>query len=259
MNKPSSDGCRCVLIPSYNSGHLLEQTVRDVLGQWSPVIVVLDGSDDGSGDFLSGMAREHGALHVVTRTSNGGKGAAIRSGLELAAQLGMTHAAVFDADGQHAAGDIPRFMAASRSYPDAMILGLPVFGPDAPALRLWGRKIGNWWTNLSTLWGGIGDSLFGFRIYPVDRSLKILRGIRDGRGFDVDTQLAVRLYWEGVQPLNIPTRVRYLPRTSGGVTHFKYLRDNILLVRVHTGFVFRSILLWPRLIRFRRRTPALMP
>lgn len=259
MNKPAPDGSRCVLIPSYNSGPLLEKTVRAVLEQWSPVIVVLDGSDDGSGDFLPGMERGDGALHVVRRESNGGKGAAILSGLELAEQLGMTHAALFDADGQHTPEDIPRFMEASRSHPEAMILGLPVFGPDAPAIRLWGRKIANWWTNLETLRGGIGDSLFGFRVYPVGQSLEILRRIDDGRGFDVDTQLAVRLYWEGVPPLNIPTRVRYLPKTSGGVTHFKYLRDNILLVRVHTGFVFRSLLLWPRLIRFRRRTPLALP
>lgn len=255
MSTPVPDGSRCVLIPSYNSGPLLEKTVRAVLKQWSPVIVVLDGSDDGSGDFLSGMARDDGALHVVRRERNGGKGAAILSGLELAGRLGMTHAALFDADGQHDAEDIPRFMEASRSHPEAMILGLPVFGPEAPPVRIWGHRFANWWTNLETLWGGIGDSLFGFRIYPVRQSLDILRSIKDGRGFDVDTQLAVRLYWQGVPPLNIPTKVRYLRKTSGGVTHFNYLRDNILLVRVHTGFVFRSLLLWPRLIRFRRRTP----
>jgi hypothetical protein len=150
-------------------------------------------------------------------------------------------------------------MKASRNHPEAMILGLPLFGPDAPSVRLRGRKIGNWWTNLSTLWGGIGDSLFGFRIYPITQSLRILRGIGDGRGFDFDTQLAVRLYWEGVPPLNIPTRVRYLTRESGGVTHFRYLRDNILLVRVHTGLFFRSLLLWPLLIRFRRRGPIPAP
>ena len=259
MNKPSSAVCECVLIPSYNSGLLLEKTVREVLDHWTPVIVVLDGSDDGSDDFLSKMAREDGTLHVVRRSIKGGKGAAILSGLEFAQNLGMTHAAVFDADGQHATTDIPRFMSAARSHPQAMILGLPVFGPDAPALRLWGRKIGNWWTNLETLWGGIGDSLFGFRVYPVGQSLGILRKIREGRGFDFDTQLAVRLYWEGVPPLNIPTRVRYLPRESGGVTHFNYLRDNTLLVRVHTGLVFRSLILWPRLIDFRRRNPLNLP
>jgi len=255
----SPDVRACVLIPSYNSGPLLEKTVTGVLEHWPEVIVILDGSDDGSGDFLAAPARELAGLHVVRRRTNGGKGAAVLSGLELAEQLGMTHAAVFDADGQHDAGDLPRFMEASRNHPEAMILGLPLFGPDAPSVRLRGRKIGNWWTNLSTLWGGIGDSLFGFRIYPLARSLRILRGIGDGKGFDFDTQLAIRLYWEGVPPLNIPTRVRYLTRESGGVTHFRYLRDNILLVRVHTGFFFRSLLLWPRLIRFRRRGPIPSP
>lgn len=249
----------CVLIPSYNSGPLLEKTVNGVLEHWPKVIVILDGSDDGSGDFLTDLTSQHEGLHVMRRRTNGGKGAAVLSGLELAEQLNMTHAAVFDADGQHEAADLPRFMEASRNHPEAMILGLPLFGPDAPAVRLRGRRIGNWWTNLSTLWGGIGDSLFGFRIYPVAQSLRILRSIGDGRGFDFDTQLAVRLYWEGVPPLNIPTRVRYLARESGGVTHFKYLRDNVLLVRVHTELFFRSLLLWPRLIRFRRRGPLPPP
>ena len=258
-NAPGRDFHGCVLIPSYNSGPLLEKTVTGVLAHWPEVIVILDGSDDGSGDFLAALARENAGLHVAGRPTNGGKGSAVLSGLELAEQLGMTHAAVFDADGQHAASDIPRFMSASRKHPDAMILGLPLFGPDAPAVRLRGRKIGNWWTNLSTLWGGIGDSLFGFRIYPVSRSLRILRDIGGGRGFDFDTQLAVRLYWEGVPPLNLPTHVRYLPKESGGVSHFKYLRDNILLVRVHTGLFFRSLLLWPRLIGFRRRRPIPAP
>lgn len=249
----------CVVIPSYNSGPLLEKTVTGVLDHWPDLIVVLDGSDDGSGDFLDALARDHAGLRIVRRKTNGGKGEAVLSGLELVHHLGMTHAAVFDADGQHEAADLPRFMETCRNHPEAMVLGLPIFGPDAPAIRIRGRKIGNWWTNLSTLGGGIGDSLFGFRIYPVARSLRILRGIRDGRGFDFDTQLAIRLYWEGVPPLNIPTRVRYLRKESGGITHFRYLRDNILLVRVHAGLFFRSLLLWPRLIRFRRRGPIPAP
>ncbi len=245
-----------VIIPSYNSGPLLRQTVERVLSVWGPVIVVLDGSSDGSREDLVGLEREWPSLHVVELPLNMGKGAAVLAGLERARCLGLTHAAVFDSDGQHEATDLPLFMEASARYPDAMILGAPLFGPDAPMVRVIGRKLGNWFTNLETLWGGIGDSLFGFRVYPVDGSMRILSSIRLGRRFDFDTQLVVRLYWEGVAPLNIPTRVYYPAKSEGGVSHFRYTRDNVLLVVVHALLCLHTLLLVPRLLRFRRR-PAL--
>jgi hypothetical protein len=164
---------------------------------------------------------------------------------------------VFDADGQHAVHDIPRFMDASKRHPQGLILGAPLFGEDAPWLRVWGRRIGNWWTNLETLWGGVHDSLFGFRVYPVQKSIEILSSIRGGRRFDFDTQLAVRLYWAGAQPLNLPTRVVYPPKESGGVSHFRYLRDNLLLACVHLVLTWEALWMLPLLVRFRRRQPLL--
>lgn len=259
MIRRTPDAHRCVVIPSYNSGPLLEATVRSALEHWSPAIVVLDGSTDGSGEAVRALAAARDDLHVITRARNGGKGAAVLAALEHAASRGFTHVAVFDADGQHEASDLPRFMEASADHPGAMILGLPVFGEEAPAERVKGRRIGNWWTNLETLWGGIGDSLFGFRVYPVEPSLSVLRSIGGGRRFDFDTQLAVRLYWAGIPPLNIPTRVHYPRREVGGVTHFRYLRDNLLLVRVHARLVLRSLPLFPRLLRYRRRPPLSIP
>lgn len=245
----------CVIIPSYNTGPLLADTVCGALEAWQPVIVVIDGSTDGSETALRGIGRDDSGLHIVQLPSNGGKGAAVLAGLDHAASLGCTHAAVFDADGQHEAADLPRMMHLSQIHPEAMILGVPVFGSEAPGLRVHGRRVGNFWANLETWWGGIGDSLFGFRVYPVAAAQDILRSIRGGRRFDFDTQLAVRLYWAGVPPLNVPTRVRYPATSDGGVSHFRYLSDNLLLVRVHAGLLLHSFLLAPRLVRFRRRGP----
>jgi glycosyltransferase involved in cell wall biosynthesis len=245
-----------VIIPSYNSGSLLEETVEAVLKVWLPVIVVLDGCTDGSAQRLGTILAGRDGVYVIELPENRGKGAAVLAALSRACVLGWTHAVVFDSDGQHAVEDIPRFMAASKRHPQAMVLGVPVFGEDAPGLRVWGRCIGNWWTNLETLWGGIRDSLYGFRVYPVHKSLQILAGIWGGKRFDFDTQLAVRLYWEGVVPLNISTRVVYRSRKKGGVSHFRYVRDNVLLTLVHVGLVCRALCLIPRLVRFRQR-PAL--
>lgn len=250
------DPHRGVLIPSYNSGPLLATTVRAVLEVWRPVVVVVDGSTDGSAATICDQSNREQDLHIISQTANGGKGAAVLAGLKFAQARGWTHAAVFDADGQHEAADLPRFMAASQAHPTAMILGRPVFGPDAPTLRVVGRRAGNWFANLETWWGGIDDSLFGLRVYPVGPALETLRSIRGGRRFDFDTQLAVRLYWRGVPPLNLPTRVHYHAANLGGISHFDYLRDNLLLARAHAGLLLRSFLLAPRLARYRQR-PAL--
>jgi glycosyltransferase involved in cell wall biosynthesis len=253
MSHTSGNTRHCVIIPSYNSGHLLKATVREVLAYSSTVIVVIDGSTDGSQTDLILLADETPQLHIITLPMNSGKGAAVLKGFEFALQQGFTHAVVFDSDGQHGASDLPRFFAASVKYPEAMILGVPLFGTEAPRLRVNGRLVGNWWTNLETLWGGIHDSLFGFRLYPIIPSLQILNSIRGGRRFDFDTQLAVRLYWLGVPPVNLTTPVYYKKKDAGGVSHFRYFRDNLLLVVIHTRLTLRALTIIPRLIQLRHQ------
>jgi glycosyltransferase involved in cell wall biosynthesis len=169
------DPHRGVIIPSYNSGPLLESTVCAVLETWRPVVVVVDGSTDGSEQRIRDLAARQKDLRVISHPVNRGKGAAVLTGLEFAQSEGWTHAAVFDADGQHETSDLPGFMAASRLHRQAMILGRPVFGPDAPTVRVVGRRAGNWFANLETWWGGIDDSLFGLRVYPVGPALETLR------------------------------------------------------------------------------------
>jgi hypothetical protein len=159
-----------------------------------------------------------------------------------------------DADGQHPADMIPEFMAMSIAHPDAVVLGKPVFDASAPALRVGGRKLSNWWANVETLWAGIGDSLFGFRVYPVQPLRRIMESTLWMRRFDFDPEAAVRLCWHGVKPINIASPVRYFSVAEGGVSHFNYLRDNILLswmhIRLMCGFVLRlPLLLWRRLAR----------
>lgn len=230
-----------IIIPSYNSGALLKETLHDVLGTGIPVIVVIDGSTDSSVGDAESIAHASAKLEIIRLPNRTGKGGAILAGLEKAQTRGWTHAAVFDADGQHDAADIPRFMEASRANPDSMILGLPVFGPDAPLARVLARRLGNFLAHMETRSKAIGDSLFGFRVYPVRPVLDIMRGMRAGRGFDFDTRMAVQLCWSGLVPVNVRTCVRYLPRNRG-ISHFSYVRDNILLARTHVELLLRSLL-----------------
>ena len=236
-----------VLIPSYNPGPAVLATVQATRAQWPVVWVVDDGSNDGSTASLQALAASDPGLHLIVLPRNSGKGAAVLAGLEAAAAAGFTHVLTMDADGQHPAALIPDFMAASQAAPAAMILGKPVFGPEAPALRVNGRKVSNGWANFETLWMGIGDSLYGFRVYPIAPLMRIMQGRRWMRRFDFDPEAVVRLCWAGVQPINKDAPVRYLSAEEGGVSHFRYLRDNILLTWMHTrlflGFVGRLPLL----------------
>ena len=241
-----------VLIPSYNTGAKLLETVAAARCHWRPIWVVIDGSTDGTGEALAEWARRDPSLRVLHRAENGGKGAAVLDGLRAAEAAGFTHALVMDADGQHPASLIARFMALSSGRPEAMILGVPVFDETAPRLRVLGRKVSNTLARIESL-GAIRDSLFGFRVYPLAALRRVMEGERFMRRFDFDVEAAVRLCWSGVPAINVPAPVRYFHAAEGGVSHFRYARDNLLLAGMHArlllGFLWRSPRLLPR--RFR--------
>jgi glycosyltransferase involved in cell wall biosynthesis len=248
---PTASTSHLVLIPSYNPGPGVLDTVRQARARWTPVWVVVDGSTDGTDRLLKAESAADPGLRVIVLPENRGKGSAVLEGIEQAAGAGFTHALTMDSDGQHPADLIPTFMAASMRDASTMVLGKPVFGPEAPALRVNGRKVSNGWANLETLWMGVGDSLYGFRVYPIAPLAKIMRGNRFMRRFDFDPEAVVRLCWAGVRPINIDAPVRYLSAEEGGVSHFKYLRDNTLLTWMHTRLFIGFVLRLPLLV-FRR-------
>jgi glycosyltransferase involved in cell wall biosynthesis len=247
---PLRSNTHLVLIPSYNPGPKLMTTVRDALAQWSPVWVVIDGSTDDSAEQLLALSATQPDFKVFVLANNCGKGAAVLFGLREARAQGFTHALTMDSDGQHPAERIQTFMQASLTAPEAMVLGRPVFDASAPSLRVKGRQISNWWANIETLWAGIGDSLYGFRVYPIEPLIAVMRRQPWMRRFDFDVEAVVRLCWRGVRPINLPAPVRYFRPEEGGVSHFNYWRDNVLLTWMHFrlfwGFVVRLPLLWAR-------------
>lgn len=225
-----------VLIPAFNAGANLRRTVFDALARWQPVWVVDDGSTDGSACGL-----EASGLRVLRRERNGGKGAAVRTGLLEAERARFTHALVLDADGQHPAEQIPTFMARSSAEPRAMILGQPQFGPDAPRERVHGRRVANVMAAMLTAGYSVGDALFGFRVYPIRPLLDTMQESRWMQRFDFDAEALIRLAWRGVKPIKLPVRVRYFPASEGGVSHYRYLRDNLLLGWMHLRLLTRLL------------------
>lgn len=241
-----------LLIPSYNAGPRLLSTVQEALRHWQPVWVVIDGSTDGSDQAVIALAAREPALRVIQRPRNGGKGAAVLTGTEAALTAGFTHVLTMDSDGQHPATHIVPFMEASLKNPAALVLGLPVFGPEAPFERLQGRKLSVALAHFQTFSRAIGDPLFGFRVYPAAPLRAALLQTRAARGFDFDPEIAVRMVWDGVPTLNIPAPCRYLSKSDGGVSHFNYLRDNIKMVWLHTRLISQLLLWrWPAVLKVR--------
>jgi glycosyltransferase involved in cell wall biosynthesis len=224
-----------VLIPAFNPGRLLAETVSGALANWDDVWVVVDGSTDGS---HAGLAREAPpGLRVIVQPRNGGKGSAVLAGARAALAAGFTHALVMDADGQHPAGRIREFMETSAGAPGSVVCGRPVFGPEAPRVRLVGRKLSVGLVHLETSGRGAADPLFGFRVYPLGPLVRILEGTRGARRYDFDPEMAVRLAWAGTPAINLDAACTYVGAESGGVSHFRYLRDNLGMIAMHARLI----------------------
>lgn len=251
----TSSTTHLVLIPTYNTGaERLAATVREALACWQPVWVVVDGSTDGSSRLVEEMAAAMPGLRVTVLPRNGGKGAAVLAGARFALAAGFTHALVMDADGQHPADRIAEFMQASQAKLAALVLGQPVFGPEAPQIRLQGRKLSVGLVHFETFGKAIADPLFGFRVYPLAPLVKVLSATRWARRYDFDPEVAVRLVWSGVPTVNIPATCRYLSREEGGISHFHYWRDNLRMIWLHTRLITQLLLFrWVELV-FRRKT-----
>ncbi|MFM8984135.1 MAG: glycosyltransferase family 2 protein [Spartobacteria bacterium] len=238
-----------VVLPTFNSGSRLARTLREAHAEHSDVWVVVDGSTDGSD--LEAEALGLTGVSFLRLTKNSGKGGAVLEALREASREGFTHLLAMDADGQHPAESIHPFLETAKKNPGAFLCGVPVFGPDAPPERVKGRIVGNSIARLETLGLGARDSLCGFRLSPVEPALAVIEGTRWGRRFDFDTVLAVRLSWAGLRCINIPVPVTYPPRAEGGVTHFRYMRDNLLLIAAHSRLLVEWPLRLPGLIRRR--------
>lgn len=234
-----ADARPLILIPSYNTGPILLETVTAAVALKTPVWVIFDGSDDGSPDFINDLLVCHRELlRVIHLRVNSGKGAAVLHALRQAILSDFTHVLTMDADGQHPAGKVREFFHWSTAHPEAAVFGRPIFDDSAPALRVYGRKISNFWVNLETLGWGVDDSLFGMRLYPARDLLEVLESTHFARRFDFDPEVAVRLAWRGVPIINLPTPVRYPSKEEGGISQFRYLRDNLLLSWMHIRLFF---------------------
>lgn len=235
----------CFVIPNYNHTQAIAHTVDDLVQYGLSIILIDDGSNVETQKILSDIAVQYELVTLYRREINGGKGAAVQTGLQLAHQMQMSHAIQVDADGQHNLDDISRLVECSKRHPQALISGRPVYDGSISKGRYYGRFITHFWVYIETLSFSIKDSMCGFRVYPLDAYMQLVSKVALGQRMDFDIEVMVRLYWQGLQVRFIPTKVLY---PADGVSHFMVWKDNWLISKMHTRLFFGMLWRLPVLI-----------
>ena len=231
----------CLAIPIYDHGDTIAAVVGSLASLDLPCIIVDDGSHDETRRVLDDLADRFDWVTVVHHDRNMGRGAALRTAYRTAAGHGFTHVVQLDADGQHDARDVPRFLDAAAGEPAALVLGQPIFDDSAPFHRLHGRKLSQGIVWLETWSRAARDPLCGFRCIPLASTLPVLDRANTGDRMEFDPELIIRLMRAGTPVVNVPTRVQY---REGGISHFRMGEDNLRIAWVYVRLAIES--LWNR-------------
>ncbi|MGF1854420.1 glycosyltransferase family 2 protein [Vibrio satsumensis] len=234
----------CFLIPCFNHGVTMPEVVSSLHHFELPIIIVDDGSELATKQFLTPLA-ENSRVTLVTLEQNQGKGGAVKAGIKRAQELGFSHAIQIDADGQHDLEALPALIQTSQDKPQRLISGQPIYDDSVPKSRLYGRYATHIWVWIETLSLSIKDSMCGFRAYPVHQTQTVLNKYDVGSRMDFDIEILVRLYWEGCDIDFVETRVIY---PENGISHFDALWDNVKISWMHTRLFFGMLPRAPKLI-----------
>ena len=235
----------CAVIPVYNHTIRLKGVVDALANAGLPVILVDDGSSTECRQFLEELDSGSANISLKRHGQNQGKGAAVKTGLATAAELGYSHALQVDADGQHNLDDLPVFIETARQNPQALIAGFPAYDDSVPGHRYYGRYLTHVWIWINTLSFEIVDSMCGFRVYPLAASNSLLGSCNTGDRMDFDSEFIVRWFWQGLPLQQLATRVIY---PEEGISHFRLFRDNVLISCMHAKLFFGMLLRLPRLL-----------
>lgn len=205
----------CVIIPTYNNETTIEDVIEGCKTWTDDIIVVNDGSTDNTDEILSSY--EEGKIAIVSYPRNKGKGYALKKGFAYAKARHYQYALTIDADGQHSANDIPKFVEAIDQHPHSLIMGSRNIQADnMPKKNTFANKFSNFWFTVQTL-QRIPDTQTGYRLYPL-KHLGNLWWVSSK--YEAELELLVFSAWHGVKIVPIPVHVFY-PSADKRVSHFR--------------------------------------
>ncbi|MEO6565127.1 MAG: glycosyltransferase family 2 protein [Casimicrobiaceae bacterium] len=240
-----------VVIPAYNESRTIHAIVQQALLQSAIVIVVDDGSTDGTGAALAGLP----AL-LLTHAENQGKAAALWDGFRLALEHDPDFVATLDGDGQHLPGDLDRLVRVAAAHAGSIVIGARLNNRrNAPLARRFANRFADFWISWAAGYP-IADSQSGQRVYPASLLREVQVRHDRGAAFTLESEILIRASQLGYQSVAVPISTIYLP--GARASHFRPARDIGRIVIM----VARSLLsqgmhlsgLWNAL----RRTPSIV-
>lgn len=232
------------VIPALNEAATLRDLVVAVRPLVDGVVVVDDGSTDGTGKTVDGLD-----VVLVSHPQRMGKGVALRDGFDEAMRRGAEAVITLDADGQHAPADIPRLAAAWRANPARIVIGARLIGRESqPAARRRANNVADWFVS----WAAgqrVVDSQSGQRIYP-KAAMELARHCRSN-GFDFEADILVVSARHGIRWVAVPIEARYAPEFRQ--SHFAPVRDIARITRQLGGHIIRGAFLPGHLWRLRKQ------
>jgi glycosyltransferase involved in cell wall biosynthesis len=205
-----------VVIPALNEERAIRAVVEDTLPHCGKVIVVDDGSSDRTGAVIADLAVER-----IRHEQPLGKARALQDGFQRALEMGADGALTMDGDGQHAAADLPRLLAAAAQYPNHIVIGARLRSRDStPGKNRFGNQQADWWVS----WAcgqRVVDSQSGQRYYPrevMEIALKLPNG-----GFVFESEILIEAARRGIRTVSVPIEARYADDRRA--SHFRPLRD----------------------------------
>jgi glycosyltransferase involved in cell wall biosynthesis len=214
-----------VVIPAYNEAATIRDVAERALRQLPLVIVVDDGSTDGTAGALAGLD-----VVLLRNAANSGKAASLRRGADEALQRGAQAIVTLDGDGQHCPEDIPLLLGAWREAPADIVIGSRLHRRSLiPRARYWANRVANFWIGLAAGYR-IADSQSGFRVYPA-RLLREARVRCDrARSFVFESEILIEAARLGVHARCVPVQVVYGERARA--SHFRPVLDIARIVRM---------------------------
>ena len=205
-----------VVVPALNEERAIRAVVADVLQHCAHVVVVDDGSSDGTGAAIADLPVE-----TIRHAQPMGKARALQDGFRRALELGADGALSMDGDGQHAAADLPRLLAAAAQYPNHIVIGARLRSRDStPGKNRFGNQQADWWVS----WAcgqRVVDSQSGQRYYP-RAVIEIALGLPPG-GFVFESEILIEAARRGIRTVSVPIEARYADDRRA--SHFRPLRD----------------------------------
>lgn len=231
----------CILIPTYNNAKTLASVIDRSLAVCDDVIVVNDGSTDGTESLLRAYGER---IQVVSYSRNRGKGYALKCGLRRASQLGFRYAITLDSDGQHFPEDAP-LLVNSIGEGHTLIVGSRNLSADGmPRENSFANRFSNFWFRVQT---GIDmpDTQSGYRLYDLEALPSF---VFVTNRYESELELLVFSAWRGVRLQSVPVRVYYAP-LGERVSHFRPFMDFFRISVLNTVLCFVALLYgYPRML-----------